>query len=310
MELRQLKTFQAVARLMSFNRAAEILNYSQSTVSTQITLLEQELGVKLFNRLGNRICLTEAGRLLVGYSQKLLDIEQETLSKVSGREEPQGSISIRIPQSICTYLLPSVLCRFQTRYPKVGFDFGTCAYEALIHELKTGVTDLAFLLADSIPFPELKSEVLGYERLVVVSSPDHPLAALSSMQIRDLAGQTVLLPKHDCSYKMTFQQVLAEENVTPARFIELNGIEAIKQCVFKGIGVAMFPLMAIRQELAQQSMTILPWPDDPLETAILMIWHKDKWLSPVLKVFMETVREVLKNKTPTASAAGAVPCGK
>jgi DNA-binding transcriptional LysR family regulator len=264
MELRQLRTFQTVARLMSFNRAAEILNYSQSAISTQISLLEQELDVKLFNRLGNRICLTEAGRMLVGYSQKLLDIEQETLSKVSGKEEAQGSISIRIPQSIATYLLPSVLSKFQARYPKVGFDVGTCAYEALIHETKTGITDLAFLLS-----------------------------ALSSMQISDLAGQTILLPKHDCSYKMTFQQALAEGKAAPARFIELNSIEAIKQCVFKGIGVAMFPLMAIREELAQQTMTILPWPEDPLETGILMIWHKDKWLSPVLKDFMETVREVL-----------------
>lgn len=293
MELRQLRTFQTVARLMSFNRAAEILNYSQSAISSQISLLEQELGVKLFNRLGNRICLTEEGRMLVGYSQKLLDIEQETLSKVSGKEEPQGSISIRIPQSIATYLLPSVLSKFQARYPKVGFDVGTCAYEALIQETKTGITDLAFLLADSIPFPELKTEVLGFERLVLVASPDHPLSALSSMQISDLAGQTILLPKHDCSYKMTFQQALAEGNAEPARFIELNSIEAIKQCVFKGIGVAMFPLMAIREELAQQTMTILPWPEDPLETGILMIWHKDKWLSPVLMDFMETVREVL-----------------
>ncbi|MCK7509921.1 MAG: LysR family transcriptional regulator [Desulfobacterales bacterium] len=135
---------------------------------------------QLFNRLGNRICLTEAGRMLVGYSQKLLDIEQETLSKVSGKEEPQGSISIRIPQSIATYLLPSVLSMFQARYPRVGFDVGTCAYEALIHETKTGITDLAFLLADSILFPELKTEVLRFERLVLVAESRPPaVGALS-----------------------------------------------------------------------------------------------------------------------------------
>lgn len=295
MELRQLKTFQTVARLLSFNRAAEILNYSQSTVSAQIRLLEEEFGLKLFNRLGKRICLTEAGQMLMRYSQKMLDIEQETLTKVSGWEEPHGSISIRIPQSICTYLFPSVLCKFQASFPKVGFDIGTCAYEALIHELKTGITDLAFLLAESIPFPELKMETLGLETLVVVSSPDHQLAKQSIMHIRDLAGQTILLPKHDCSYKMLFQQLLVDEKVAPARFIELNGIEAIKQCVLKGIGVAMFPMMAIKEELAQKTMTILPWPEEQLETNILMIWHKDKWLSPVLQAFMDTTREAMKS---------------
>ena len=91
MELRQLKTFQTVARLLNFNRAAEILNYSQSAVSTQIKLLEEELGVSLFDRLGKSVCLTEAGHMLVQYSQKMLDIEKETLAKVSGWEEPQGS---------------------------------------------------------------------------------------------------------------------------------------------------------------------------------------------------------------------------
>ena len=76
MELRQLKTFQTVARLMSFNRAAEILNYAQSTVSAQIKLLEEECGVPLFNRLGKRIQLTSAGRILIQYSQKMLEIEK------------------------------------------------------------------------------------------------------------------------------------------------------------------------------------------------------------------------------------------
>ena len=196
MELRQLRTFQPVARRASFNRAAKVLNYAQSTVSAQIRLLEEEFGVPLFNRLGKKISLTEAGQMLMRYSQRMLDIEKETLAKVSSWEEPHGSISIRIPQSIGTYLLPSVLSKFQTDFPKVGFDISTCAYNELITELKTGITDVAFLLADSIPFAELKSEVLRIENLVLVSSLDHHLAKQNSVDIKDLSGQTILLPKH------------------------------------------------------------------------------------------------------------------
>lgn len=295
MELRQLKTFQTVSRVLSFNRAAEILNYSQSTVSAQIKLLEEEFGVTLFNRLGKRISLTESGQMLMRYSQKMLDIEQETLARVSGWEEPHGSISIRIPQSISTYLLPSVLSEFQSNFPMVGFDIGTCAYEALPHELRTGITDIAFLLADSIPFSELRTEVLGFETLVIVSSPDHPLAEQPHVHIRDLAGQSILLPKHDCSYKMLLQRILTDEKVSPATYIELNAVEAIKQCIFKQIGVAILPLMAIKEELAQKTMTILPCPEEQLETALLMIWHKDKWLSPILQFFMDTIRQVMKS---------------
>ena len=295
MELRQLKTFQTVARLLSFNRAAESLNYAQSTVSVQIKLLEEEFGVPLFNRLGKRVRLTEAGHMLVRYSQKMLDIEKETMGIVSGWEETQGSISVRIPQSIGTYVLPSVLSKYQARFPRIGFDISTCAYDELIHELRAGITDVAFLLADSIPFSELKTEALCIEPLVIVSSPEHVLAQKSAITIQDLSGQTILLPKHDCSYKMVFREMLTEENVEPATFMAFNSIESIKQCVLRGIGIAMIPMMAIKQEVAQKKMTILPWTEEKLETAILMIWHKNKWISPALQAFMDTVRQTVKS---------------
>ncbi|MDD2902519.1 MAG: LysR family transcriptional regulator [Syntrophales bacterium] len=295
MELRQLKTFQTVAKLLNFNRAAEILNYSQSAVSAQIKLLEEELRVPLFDRLGKSVRLTEAGHLLVQYSQKMLDIEKETLAKVSGGEEPQGSISIRIPQSIATYLLPSVLSEFHSRFPKVGLDISSCAYHSLSQELKTGLIDAAFLLADSIPFAELKAEVLSIVPIVIVASPNHPLAKQAAIHLGDLTGQAIFLPKHDCSYKMIFEQILTEEKVDSATIIELNSIEAIKQCVIKGIGMTMIPRMSVVHEISQNKLTILRWSEENLETAILMIWHKDKWLSPTLQAFMDTVREVFKS---------------
>jgi DNA-binding transcriptional LysR family regulator len=295
MELRQLRTFQMVAKLMSFNRAAEALNYAQSTVSTQIRLLEEEFGVPLFNRLGTRICLTEAGQMLIRYSQKMLDFEKETLARVSGWEEPHGSISIRIPQSISTYLLPSVLGKFQLNFPRMGFDIGSCAYDNLLYELKSGITDVAFLLAKSIPFPELEAEVLRTEPLVIISGPDHPLAQKPFIALRDLTGQSILLPKHDCMYKTVFENILIEEKVDPVVFLELNSIEAIKQCVIKGVGVAMIPMLAVKQEIAKKELVILPCPQEKFETAILMIWHKGKWLSPALQFFMNTIRTEFKS---------------
>ncbi|MCP4344018.1 MAG: LysR family transcriptional regulator [Desulfobacterales bacterium] len=294
MELRQLKTFRTVARMLSFNRAAEILNYAPSTVSAQIRLLEEELGVPLFERLGKHIGLTEPGRMLVQYAQKMLDIEKETMTKVSGWKEPSGSISIRIPQSIGTYHLPSVLSKFHLRFPKVGFDISACAYHTLQHELKIGITDVAFLLTESVQSSELKTELLGTEPLVIVTSPDHPLAGQSAVHIRDLEGESVFLPKHDCSYKMLFEQIMTEEKVDSATIMEVNSIEAIKHCVIKGIGVAMMPVIAVKQEIEQKKLVVLPWSEENLETAILMIWHKDKWISPMLQGFMDTVREVMK----------------
>jgi DNA-binding transcriptional LysR family regulator len=293
MELRQLKTFQTVARLSSFNRAAEVLNYAQSTISAQIKLLEEELRVSLFDRLGKRVRLTEAGQMLLQYSQKMMDLEKETISRVADWEEPHGSLSIRMPQSIATYYLPEVLGRFVESFPRIGLHINTCAYQPLQHELRTGVTDVAFLFADSIQSSELTAELLRVESLAIIASPDHPLATRSVMHIRDLEGEHIILPKHDCSYKMTFEQILTEEKLKSATFIELNSIEALKRCVVAGLGVAMIPMMAVEQEIEQKLLVILPWAEERLETGILMIRHKDKWLSPTLKAFMSAVREVM-----------------
>ncbi|MHC1743252.1 MAG: LysR family transcriptional regulator [Syntrophobacteraceae bacterium] len=290
MELRQLKTFVTVAQHLNFNRAAQTLNYAQSTISTQIRLLEEEFGKPLFDRLGKTIVLTEAGQVLLRYAGKMLDIEQETRTQVAGHEETQGSITIRAPQSISTYLLPPVIKAFMARFPRVGLDISSCA-QTVQQELRSGIIDLAFLLADSIHERDLIADALRFEELVLVAGPDHPLTGLSSVAVRDLADHSVLLPKQDCSYKMLFEQMLAEEQAAPASKMEFNSVETIKQCVQQGVGVALLPAMAIRREIAERNLVRLPWAERDLETAVLMIRHKDKWISPVLSVFMDLVKE-------------------
>ncbi len=293
MELRQLKTFLMVAKLLSFNRAADALNYAQSTVSVQIRGLEEEFGVPLFDRLGKQVVLTEAGQVLMRYARKMLDIEEETHSEVAGRTLSQGSLSVRIPQSLGTYFLPAILHRFHLRYPNVGFDINSCAFHSLEHELKSGVTDVAFLLAESINARDLKCEVLGVLPLVIVAKPGHPLAGRPSMAIEDLQGEAIILPKHDCSYRMVFEQILTEKRIKTASIMEMNTIEAIKQCVMKGIGVTIMPEITVKDEIHEKKLVVLPWSEEMLETAILMIRHKDKWISPTLSAFMEDAREVI-----------------
>jgi DNA-binding transcriptional LysR family regulator len=296
MELRQLKTFVTAGKLLSFNRTAEVLHYAQSTVSVQIRMLEEELGVPLFDRLGKQVVLTEAGQTMMQYAQKMLDIEKETHSEVAGRTQPHSSLSIRIPQSVSIYYLPEILRIFCARRPKVSFDVNSCAYHPLEHELKSGVTDVAFLLAESISARELKSEILGVEELLLVAKPGRPLTGKSSMGIRDLEGEMIILPKNDCSYRMVFEQILTEEGVKNYSVIEMNTIEAIKQCVMRGVGVTLMPDICVRTEIHEKKLSVLPWPEEKLETAILMIWHKDKWISPTLQIFMDTVREVINSR--------------
>jgi DNA-binding transcriptional LysR family regulator len=293
MELRQLKTFRTVATLLSFNRAAEVLNYAQSTISAQIRSLEEDLGVRLFDRLGKRILLTEAGELLSQYAQKMLDIEAETLADVKKRNHPQGSLTIRAPQSIGNTYLPRVLGEFRKRFPGVGFDFHTCAFHTLEHELQTGVTDLAFLLAESIQSASLVAEPLRFEPLLMVSNPGNPLTQKASVSIKDLADQAIFLAKSDCGYRMEFERMLTEAKIEPRTLLEFNSVEMLKSCLAMSDGVTMIPEVTIRAEIDRGELSVLQWEEEHMETAVLMIRHKERWLSPSLQAFMDISRTLI-----------------
>jgi DNA-binding transcriptional LysR family regulator len=150
MEIRQLRSFQTVANLLSFNKAAGQLHYAQSSISAQIQALEEDLGVQLFDRLGRKVVLTETGVQLLHYANKILDLVDQTHSEMAGDREPQGALTVRIPESFGVHRLPAVIKDFHSRFPKIKLNFITCTVEGLEKDLRKGITDLAFLLAESI----------------------------------------------------------------------------------------------------------------------------------------------------------------
>ncbi len=293
MEIKHLKTFSKVAQLLHFNHAATALNCSQSTVSAQIKLLEEELDLLLFDRLGKKIILTDAGSKLVRYARKIIDLEKETLSEITESHEPFGLISLRASQSIGAYLIPGVLEQFSRRYPRVGFNVETCSMASLKDELRSGIIDLAFLFTEYADGNGFQTESLRIEPLVLVAKPDHYLAMEKEILIGDLDGETIILPKHDCGYKMVFEKMLSEANIKTASKMEFNSVEAVKQCVIKGIGITIIPELSVRDEIEGGKLTILPLKDEILETSVSMIWHKNKWLSPTLTEFMDCARKAI-----------------
>jgi DNA-binding transcriptional LysR family regulator len=277
--------------MLSFNRAARRLNYAQSSISAQIQALEEELDVKLFDRLGRRILLTEAGERLLQYAGKILDLADETRAEVIRSKEPEGTLTIRVPESFCVHRLPPIIRRFRSRFPKVRLAFTTCAHEGLAKDLRKGITDLAFLLTESLQTADLEAEVLGFERIMLVSGPGHPLAAKPEIETQDLEGETILLSKVDCSYRRAFQQILDQENVKPGATLEFNSVAAIKACVVEGLGMTILPEIAVSREIAQGRLAPLPWREGDMEVALLMICYKERWLSPTLRNFMDMVRD-------------------
>ena len=294
MEFRQLQTFKAVADYRSFHKAAKAINYAQSTVSAQIMSLETDLGVRLFERLGRSIVLTEVGEDLYRYASKMLELADTARAELSEKSHLTGSLTIRVPESFCVCRLTPVVAKFQELMPNVTLKFITCAHEGLGSDLRKGITDIAFLLAESIQSKDLTVEILGTERLVIVAASKHPLARADELKTEMLADHTLLLSKVDCSYRRILEQVFQDLRCEPKMILEFNSIAAIIACVIAGIGVTLIPEIAIKSRIESKEVVVLPWVEDQLEVAQLMIWHRDKWLTPVLKSFMDVTRDVLK----------------
>ena len=304
MELRQLETFRAVARELSFSRAAVGLGYVQSSVSSQVAALERELGVPLFDRLGRRIALTEAGRVMLGYSERLLELAREAGEAVAdagvGSGEITGSLSVSAPETLLTYRLPELLTVFHERYPKVRVVLKPTAVGRLVgstrRALEEGRVDVAFVLdVSSVGAQGLSAELLMEEDVSVVAPPAHALASSVIVDPSDLMGETVLLPEapqSGCAYRGRFERQLSEGGVVPRETLEFQSIEAIKRCVSAGMGVTVLPTVAVEAELAAGTLSELVW-HEPILVGTLVAWNEARWASPALRAFLKTAREVL-----------------
>ena len=290
MEIRHLKTFLTVAKLLSFNKAAEHLHYAQSSISAQIQALEAELGVQVFDRLGRRILLTEAGERLTHYAERIVGLAEETVAEIGGESDPEGSLTIRIPESLGIHRLPPAISEFSNRFRRVRLNFTICAHEGLQKDLRKGVIDLAFLLTDSFYSGDLETEALGFESIVLVSSPSHPLAKEKLVRTRDLREDTLLLSTVDCSYRRLFERILEQEGVPLKATRIFHSVETLKRCVMEGAGITVLPEVSVSEEIKKRKLTRLPWEEGRLEVAVLMIWSKERWLSPTLKAFMDVIR--------------------
>ncbi len=294
MELRQLTTFRMVATALSFSRAATALNYVQSSVTAQIQALEEELGTRLFDRLGKRIALTEPGERFLQYTEKILELVEEARHAVVDEdEEVSGSVNISTTKSVCTYLLPAILQQFRMLYPQARVVFRPLLLPDVRGSVSDGSVDIAFFIDEETPSNSLIVENLLHEPVLLLASPDHPLAGIPTLDASQLQNQLFLLTERGYGYRNMFERALHKEGIDTVNQLEFFSVEAIKQCAMVGMGIAFLPRMTVTTELAQGRLVVLNWSQHEFQAVTQMIWHRDKWLSPAMQAFIAVTHEVL-----------------
>lgn len=299
MELRQLHLFRILAQELSFTRAAGRAHCVQSNVSVQIRGLEAELGVRLFERLGQTVRLTAHGSHLLPYAERILRLMEEARAATQTGDGPAGSLLIGMPESVLTYRLPPVLQLFRKAYPHVELVFRGVSSTEMIPLLERGDLDLGLVIEDGVRSGRLRAETLCKEPLALVAHADHPLARRAAVRAEDLVSQTFLLTDPGCAYRSKLERALARSNVRPKTAMELTSVEAIKQCAASAMGIACLPRIVVERELSSGKLAMLPWAGPDLTMNTIVAWHKDKWLSPAMQAFLCLLRAQLSGATRT-----------
>lgn len=284
MDIKQLITFKHAANTLNFTQTAKILNFAQSSVTAQIKALEEEIGKLLFERLGKRLILTDAGHQFIRYAEKMIRLSEEAIIAANGELEQVGTLTIGAQESQCTYRLPPVLKEFKTLFPKVKLIFKPANSDEMARKhLMDGVLDVAFIMDKSNPEGSLKVEKLIREDLKLIVAQNHQKQIHT---INDLKYETLLLTEKGCSYRTVLEDTLYAERVYPVNKIEFGSIEAIKQCVNAGLGVAFLPEMVVKNELAEGKMREVEIGVSSPPVFTHLAWHEDKHMTPPLESFI------------------------
>lgn len=297
MDFKQLNAFVTISKLHSFTGAADTLGYAQSTITNQIKLLEEELGVKLFERIGKNVTMTHEGKRLLPYAKQMIKLSHEIKNAAFSDERPTGTLTIGAAESLCVIRLPEILKEYRKLYPEVevSLKFGSCA--DFRHYLKNNIIDVAFSLGTKIDSEEFISEIEFDEEMVLLAYPGHHLIGKDEIFPKDIENEPLILTEMGCSYRAAFENILNEYNVKPNLVLETGSVQAIKQFTMSGLGITLLPKVAVKDELESGRMVALKWAGPEFGIISQILYHKDKWISPALHAFLKLSKEIIKPKT-------------
>lgn len=294
MELHKLKAFYTVAKLESFSKAAEVLFLTQPAVSTQIKDLEYDLKTKLFDRIGRRIQLTQAGEILLPYVKNILDLLAESYSAVDLlKKTGEGAIQLGVSELPAARLIPSRIASFLIKYPNVNFSITAKKSSVIINLIKANKLDMGIIGASTPELTTLDIEgtMIYKDEIVVAMSNHHPLADKDTISVSDLSNQPVIVSLKNTVSRQAIDKLFNRLNIPYKIAFEIDNKEMIKALVEKNLGIAFFSYLEIKNEAESGWIKTLPISDYPFYRYIHVIHHQNKQLSSSQKAFFDFLLE-------------------
>lgn len=293
MELRNLATFMKVAELQNFSQAAQEMGYSQSAVTVQIRQLEDELGVRLFDRIGKNIVITQYGTEFMSYAGAVLAAAARASSFASSNATLKGMVTVGTLESIMTGVFSRIMPLFHSRFPKVNTLLKDEAVETLKDSMDHNRVDLILTLDRSLAEQRWVKLYEKEEEIVVVANSGHPLAKKASVSLKELQGENfVLMPPKSC-YRDLFDEELTRRDLRVVPFLELESTYTAIRLIREQPYLSVLPKYAVQTWLDSGELTILNVKDFHVVESLQLMHHRNKVITPQIQGMIDTILECL-----------------
>jgi len=287
---RQLRVFNAVARHLSFAKAAETLHVSAPAITMQIKELEAAVGMPLFERQGRKVSLTTSGEYMLVYARKMLALLKDAEDAAARLQRIEtGKLTIGMVDTT-TYFIPALLRKFLNEHEGIEVVLNVGNRSELVQWLQNSEVDIAVMGSPPSEIPT-RAEPFAANPLVFVASPDHPLASESGLQAEDLRQQSFIVREHGSGTRSAMEAYFTQARFQPRFTMELKSNDAIKQAVKANLGLSFLSLHTIGLELQTQQLCVLNVKGAPVVRAWHVVHTLSKLLSPAAEAFRYFVLE-------------------
>ncbi len=285
----QLRVFFHAAKNLSFTEAARDLFITQPAVTAQIKQLEEYCEMKLFRKKGRGVFLTDQGKTLLEYAERVFDYEKEIEFAIEEmRELKRGVLRLGTTKTYARYFMPFLLTRFHQAYPRIRIHLDEGGSQAMVQSLVDFRNEIV-IIAKILSHPRVHFLPLSREEIVVIAHPEHPLAGKSAVSAEELAGERIIMKEGGSGTRHLIDKLFGRTRITPDIVMETSNTEFIKMEVQRGEGIAFLVESAVLMELESGLLTALSVEDPSLFLDVSIAYLKDQHLSPPAKAFLETL---------------------
>jgi len=293
LDLKYIKTFKTIIDVGSFSNASYTLGCTQSTVTFHIQQLEKELNLKLFEKVGRKMLLTQEAKEIMPYFDTITNSIDELINYHKSTSEIQGILRIAMPETLLIYKMQNILIEFKKKAPNVQLSFqGTNCYDVK-KQLINGNIDLGIHYNISSYTDSIITHNIKDFNLTLVASSSLEKKYLNFLEDKQLKPFSIASNHPQAPYKKYLTKYLQNKNITMRKTLELGSIEAAKKCVISNLGIAYLPKFTVEEEIKDGKVIELNHNIEKRKIKAIYAYHKNKHITKAMSLFIQLLNEML-----------------